>query len=203
MKNIIIQMLCLFLLSSLHGMERELLLKKKDRPVYKKIQKNVLDKIQPEKLFLLGCMSFLNAPAKLKVIDYMVKLHCHDKQIMAIGKTQKEMAQEIDALQKRIRVLMEKTNQYYDIKVNTNDCARVVKGAGAGGCCGCLSGAVANSVAGFVSQYSWACCNIMIPSNILCDMMAWGLPVCTCVGCVTGCICAETRYYKKFKFTID
>lgn len=198
-------MFCLFLCSFVQcmEMETELLLKKKDRSVHKKIQKNVLDKIHPEKLFLLNYISGLNAPAKLKIIDYMAKLNCHDKTTMVVGKKHRELMQEIDVLQKRIRVLTEKTNQSYDIKVNINESAHVVKGAAAGGCCGCLSGSIGNSVFGFMSQYMWICCDIMIPSHVLCDMMAWGLPVCTCAGCVVGCVCAKTRYYEKFNVSFD
>jgi len=115
-----------------------------------------------------------------------------------------EQQKNIKELQEKIEALTQKMNQKpYEIKIDTNMCARLIKGAGAGSCAGFLSGSSCFSVYGFADKYAWCCWNISTPSKILCDMITIGLPICTLVGCICGTCCVLNKCDEKIKIIVD
>jgi hypothetical protein len=80
---------------------------------------------------------------------------------------------------------------------DTSTC--VLKGAGCGGCCGLLTGGTGMYCFSQIDFCLWLCCKnySFTPIAVLDKIMCYGLPVCTCAGCVAGACCVVTGLSKK------
>lgn len=82
----------------------------------------------------------------------------------------------------------------------SDDCSCIAKGAGFGGCGGFLSGANGMCAYDVLDGCMWLWCNVVTPKDVMCNIMMWGLPTCTSVGCLAGICCVMTGYSKKIDF---
>jgi hypothetical protein len=76
-----------------------------------------------------------------------------------------------------------------------------LKGAGWGGCFGLTLGGTGMYCYSQVDFCLWLCClnYHFTPVKILNEIMLYGLPICTCAGCVTGACCVVTGLSKRMK----
>lgn len=110
----------------------------------------------------------------------------------------------IEKLQQKISSLTSQIKENpYEININTNQGVRVLKGAGAGGCGGFLCSVCGLSTYGIVDKCVWCCWNVSTPTNIAYDMMMYGIPACTLLGCIMGTCCTIARCDEKIKIIVD
>lgn len=126
--------------------------------------------------------------AQDKIITYMQRLYEQDKRIVEIG---------IRVPFKQNGLMQRKTPQH------SNECGCILKGAGFGGGCGLLSGTNGMCAYALLDGCMWLWCDVITPAKILTNIMCWGLPTCTCVGCLAGACCVATGCSKRIDRYFD
>jgi hypothetical protein len=80
-------------------------------------------------------------------------------------------------------------------------CACIAKGAGLGGCCFFDCGGTGMYCYSLGDFCLWLCFKNyhFTPITVLNEIMCYGLPVCTCAGCIVGACCVVTGLSTKMK----
>ncbi len=150
----------------------------------------------PEKVYLLKRIPGLRTSKNVQkeIITYMVKTDCNISYALAV-----DYQRAIGELYSKIDTLTAEKNRCPDIKINVDRCTNTAYGACSGGCCGGTVGLSIEFIAAAINAYAWCCCSVS-HSKIIWDTLVWGLPICTCCGCVIGSCCVASGLYDKIKY---
>ena len=188
-------MFCLFLFSSLYCMEKELLLKKEDRPVYKKIQKNAM---YQAKIPLVHCVvtSLVKGVPEENKVEIQSKIFIYTKQLY--GQDKKVVKIGVPKIKREQNWLYEE-----ELRRKTMQCSErlpaIRRGAGWGGCFGCIFGGNGAGLY-YLGDGCVRCCCIkgfsFLANSVMNQIMCYSVSICACAGCAIGACCVATGLSK-------